>query len=129
MELEDIKRAALKQRRFEVVAGPATFALLVPTKLESTLAYTGATRGGALEGVAMLRFQRDLVLQAVVGWSGVTLGHVLGEVPEAAEALAWEPGAVALVLDANPAWEEAATVALVARMTERRAAWDTAAKN
>ena len=57
-----------------------------------------------LTSAVSLRFHRALLVLAVVGWSGVTVRHVL---PTHAtdEAFDFEPGAVEVLFDAQPEWE------------------------
>lgn len=126
MELADIRRNALAARQFSVEVAPATFTLTIPTHMESSIAYSKATIGGKFDGGAQLRFQRALILTAVSGWTGVLLRHVLNEGDEPID---FEPGAVDLLMDAQPEWESALVSELLDKMAERKAKEDTAAKN
>lgn len=128
MDLEYIRRKALAARQFECAAGPATFTLRLPTKLESSIAYAGANSAGKADSSAGLRFERALALLAVVGWSGVLVRHVLTK-HQGDEPFAFEPGAAELLFDAQPEWEGVLLQALMSRVAERQAVEDTATKN
>lgn len=128
MELDDIKRLAKAARQIGVKAGPGAFTLQVPTKLQSSIAYMEAGGGAGLRGASLLKFQRALLLLAVVGWSGVPLSAVLAD-QSAAEDLPYTPDAVELLLDAQPGWEEVLSAALMQAINARRELEDTAAKN
>jgi hypothetical protein len=128
MELADIKRNALAARMVSVEVAPATFALTLPTNMQSSIAYTQALRGGSFDSAAQIRFQRGLLLDAVTGWSGVLLRHVLLD-HQGDDALDFELGAVELLMDAKPDWESQLISALLDGVAERKAKEDTAAKN
>jgi hypothetical protein len=129
-DLEYIARKALAARQFEQVAGPVTFSMQLPTKLESSIAYAQSlVASGRRDAVANLRFQRALVLQAVVGWRGVLVQHVLPRHPDPAEVFEFEPGAAEVLLDAQPEWETELLQALLGRVAAREAAEDSAEKN
>jgi hypothetical protein len=130
MDLDDIRRNALAARQFTVQAGACSFTLQVPTRHEASVAYTRVGHhGGDPDSAAMVRWQRAILVPAVVGWSGVLLSHVLPDEPGGTEPLPWEPAAVELVLDAQPEWDDRLTRALVDHLSKRRALEDTAAKN
>jgi hypothetical protein len=129
VELDYIARKARAAREFEHAAGPAKFNLRVPTKLESSIAFAeslGERR--RRDAASSLRFERALLLLAVVGWSGVSVRDVL---PEHAgeDEFAFEPGAAELLFDAQPEWEGELMQALMQRIAQRQAVEDTAAKN
>ena len=128
MELDDIRRKAAAARQFTHEVGGASFTLRAPTKIESSVLYTRvAVVDGGSDRAAMIRWQRAMLLQAIVGWSGVMLRHVL---PDAdGSVMAFEPGAAEVLLDAQPDWEESLTAALLDHLAKRRAVEDTAAKN
>lgn len=73
------------------------------------------------------RFARLMVEHACIGWQGVTCAHVLPTEP--AEPLHWSPHAVALVLDANPEWQNRLWLDMVGRLAQRMAARESAEKN
>lgn len=127
MDLDYIRRKAQAARQFEHVVGPATFTLQVPTKLQSSIAYAQAA--GARDAATGVRFERALAVVAVVGWAGVLVRHVLPAHEAGDEAFAYEIGAAELLFDAQPEWEVAVLQAVMARVAERSAVEDTAAKN
>lgn len=134
MDLDTLKRRATAAREFQVAVGPQDalrqFTLRVPTPHEVKVAASRAGVASVLEDqAAHVLLQRALLLLAVVGWSGVTVGDVLPQAEQSTDALELESGAVELVLDANPEWEKVLGNALYERMTQRRAQKDTAAKN
>ena len=136
MELADLKRFALAAREFSLAVGdparhPACHvSLRIPTQHEVDVA---ARRSGLSaisdDQAAHVVLSRSLLLLGVVGWSGVTVGDVLPDSAEAADVLPYEPGAVELLLDAQPEWAQAMYTALIDRMVKRKEAKDTAAKN
>lgn len=128
MDLDYIRRKSIAARQFECAAGPATFTLRLPTKLESSIAYAGAHSAGRADSSAGLRFERALGVQAVVGWSGVLVRHALHS-HEGDELFEFEPGAAEVLFDAQPEWEGVILQALMTRVAERQAAEDTAEKN
>ena len=75
MELDDIRRNAIAARQFEAVVDGVTFTLRVPTKLEASIAYMEST--GSTSASSQLRWQRALLVLAIVGWSGLRIAHVL----------------------------------------------------
>lgn len=134
MDLEEIKRLALVARQFDVTVGPEDaprfISLRLPTQHEVVL----ATRRAGLHRMAddmaaHVVLQRALLVSSVIAWSRVTVGDVLPDSPAAAELLVYEPGAVELLLDAKPEWEEHLGAELLSRLAQRRAVQDTAAKN
>lgn len=131
MDLADIKRQATAAREFTLtVGGTRHITLRQPTQHELVLA---ARRAGlhnlADDAAAHVVLQRSLLLLAVVGWAGVLLADVLPTHEPAQDLLAFEPGAVALLIDAQPEWETELANALTARMSTRKTKQDTAAKN
>lgn len=130
MELDDIRRNALAARQFTLQVGGCSFTLRLPTRHEASVAYTRVGRhDGEADSAAMVRWQRAILVPAVVGWSGVLLQHVLPDEPGGTEPLPWEPAAVELVLDAQPEWDDQLTRALLDQLSKRRTVEDTAAKN
>lgn len=134
MELEDLKRHALAARQFDVTVGPEDaprfISLRLPTQHEVVL----ATRRAGLHRMAddmaaHVVLQRALLVSSVIAWSRVTVGDVLPGSEQAAELLVFESGAVELLLDAKPDWEEVLGAELLNRLAQRRAVQDTAAKN
>lgn len=128
-DLDYLRRKALAARQFDVSPEPGvSFTLRVPTKHESMVAYMEAA--GGRKAANQVRWQRQLLLLAVVGWSGVVARHVLPGIEQGGDdPLAFEPGAAELLLDAQDAWAEQLLAELVQRLDTRQAAEDTAAKN
>lgn len=128
MELEAIRRKAQAARQFEVsLPGGIVVDMRSPTKHESTVAYMEHSGGG--KAASQVRWQRALLVIAVVGWRGVQLQHLLPDATNGEEAVPFEPGAAELLLDAQPDWSDQLLAALVPRLASRQAAEDTAAKN
>jgi hypothetical protein len=125
-DLDYIRRKSVAARQFDCAVGPAVFVLRLPTKLESSIAYANAQTG--LDRAGGLRFERALAELAVVGWSGVLVGHVLAAHP-GEEPLVFEPGAAGLLFDAQPQWEAVILQALMDKVAARQLVEDTAAKN
>lgn len=131
MELDDIRRQALAAREFERAVDHATFTLRIPTRHEVTIAVRRAaakTLAGDSDPAHLLLLERMLLEAAIVRWSGLTVRDIL-PAHELAEDLPHEPGAVGLLLDAQPDWARELGMALFDRMAARRDAQDTAAKN
>lgn len=125
MELADLKRRAQASRQFDAdLGGGVVFQLRTPTKHEASIAYMESSSGN--RATTEVKWQRTLLVVAVVGWSGVKESHVLGE---GSDAIDFDKEATALLFDAQPQWEEALLAALVPKLTERQAAEDTAEKN
>ncbi len=134
MELEDLKRRALAARQFDVTVGPEDaprfISLRLPTEHELVIA---SRRAGlhrtADDAAAHFVLHRALLVSSVIAWSRVTVGDVLPGSEQADELLVYEAGAVELLLDAKPEWEEMLGDELMQRLAKRRKAKDTAAKN
>jgi len=134
MDLADLKRRALAAREFQKAVGPQEslrqFTLRVPTPHEVKVAASRAGLSAVVEDqAAHVLLQRALLVPAVVAWSGVTVGDVLADAEPGTDALELEAGAVELVLDAHPDWEQELVSELYQRMAQRREQKDTAAKN
>lgn len=126
MDAADLKRKALASRQVQLeVAKSISFTLTLPTTLESSIAYSQASKPD--DGATMPRFQRALVLLAVTGWSGVTANHVL--TGEGAEAVPFDQSLTPVLLDAKPDWEEKLTHTLLDELAKRKEVRDTAVKN
>ena len=125
MDLADLKRKAQASRQFDAdLGGGVVFQLRTPTKHEASIAYMESSSGN--RATTEVKWQRTLLVVAVVGWSGVKEAHVLGE---GGDAIDFDAGATSLLFDAQPEWEEALLAALVPKLTARQAAEDTAEKN
>jgi hypothetical protein len=129
MELDDIKRHALAARQFQVTHGEGTFTLTMPTKLQSSIAYAQAMEASArVASATSLRFNRALLLLAITTWSGVLLKSALPDIASD-EQMEFEPGAVELLLDAQPDLEKVLFEELMSRFMQRSKVLDTAEKN
>lgn len=128
MELEAIRRKAQAARQFDVsLPSGIVVNMQAPTKHESTVAYMESS--GIAKSASQVRWQRALLVLAIVGWRGVLVQHLLPGATNGNEAVAFEPGAAELLLDAQPDWGDQLLAALVPRLSARQAAEDTAAKN
>lgn len=133
MDLQTLAQRAQLARELDHTVGDITYRLRLPTRHDVLLA---AQRCGALQDggdrAAMLLLQRSVLVGAVVGWSGARVGHVLppehagadGETP-----LAWAPGAVPLLLDAQPEAAQELADLISARVQRRQQAVEADAKN
>jgi hypothetical protein len=134
MDLFDLKRLALTSREISVAVGPADalrhVTLRLPTKHETNLAaLRSGMRDAENDKAATVVLQRALLVGSVVAWSGVVAGDVLPHHPQAADPLLIEPGAVDLLLDAQPDWATTLGMALMTEMAARSVKQDTATKN
>lgn len=134
MDLADLKRYATAAREFSVPVGaadsPRHITLRLPTQHEIVLAARrSGLHGVAEDAAAHVVLQRTLLLCSMVAWSGVVVGDVLAAHAQGTDVLEWSPDAAALLLDAQPEWEQDLGSALMQRMAERKATKDTAAKN
>lgn len=128
-ELDYLRRKALAARQFDVqLAAGVVVNMRVPTRHDTVLAYADAA--GRSRAAKEASWQRQLLLSAVVGWSGVLARHVLPSIEQGGDdPLVFEPGATELLLDAQEDWAEQLLAELVQRVDKRRSAEDTAAKN
>lgn len=130
MDKHDIKRKAMAAREVtEEVAPGVHITLRLPTRQEVAVA---AARAGVHqdgnETAGLVLMQRQLLVGAVVGWSqGVKLKHLLPD--EAAEPLAFDVDLVALLLDAQPTWEDKLTECFRRERIARLARLEAAEKN
>jgi len=132
MDLADLKRLATAAREFSVAVGepPRHITLRLPTQHQLVLS---ARRSGLHnlqdDAAAHVVLQRNLLLLAMVAWSGVLVADVLPDYPQAGDVLEFAPESSELWIDAHPAWEAELGAALMQRMAERKDVQDTAAKN
>lgn len=144
MDLSDIHRQALAAREFTETIDGATFTLRLPTRLDSRIALTrvlAAHPGETNNDVLALRVERESLIQAIVGWTGVPMHWVLpgatAEPPLEAcvsdaappAQFAYSPQCVALLLDTQPDHAETLGRELFNRVRRRNGVLDTAAKN
>lgn len=137
MDLQTLQQRALAARELSHTIpsdqGDITYRLRVPTRHEVLLA---AQRSGAMQAggdrAALLVTQRAVLEAAVIGWQGARVRHVLPPDQAQSEAdtpLPWEPGAVPLLLDAQPEAAQALAELINQRMAQRAAAVEADAKN
>lgn len=135
MDLQTLQQRALAARELSHTIchdhGDITYRLRVPTRHEVLLA---AQRSGAMQvagdRAALLVTQRAVLEQAVIGWTGARVRHVLPDDQAEPDApLVWEPGAVPLLLDALPEHAQALADLINQRMAQRAAAVEADAKN
>ena len=133
MDLQTLQQRALAARELSHTIGGITYRLRVPTRHEVLLA---AQRSGAMQvagdRAALLVTQRAVLESAVIGWQGARVRHVLPADQAQGEAdapLAWEPGAVPLLLDAQPEAAQELADLINQRMAQRTAAVEADAKN
>jgi hypothetical protein len=134
MELSDLKRLFTAAREISVQVGsadaPRNITVRLPTHHELTIAtLRSGVRGVTDDLAATALLSRMLLTSSVVAWSGVLVGDVLPDLPQAAEPLVCEPSAVELLFDAKPEWSETVWSALMESLAKRRAVQDTAEKN
>lgn len=133
MELEAIRRKALAARSFTKELGGVTFSLRVPTQHESSTLYLRcSTHAGAMDPASLVRWQRAMLLQSIVGWAGAKVHHTLSDMvdtDEGGQDFHFEPGAAEVLLDAQPEWEEELLAAMLERRAARMVREEAAAKN
>lgn len=132
MDLHTLQQRALAARELTHTIGAITYRLRVPTRHEVLLA---AQRSGAMQvagdRAALLVTQRAVLESAVIGWQGARVCHVLPADQAQGEAdapLAWEAGAVPLLLDAQPEAAQELADLINQRMAQRTAAVEADAK-
>jgi len=126
IDVTAIKERARAARSVSVLSGPRVYTLLLPTAHEMEIAV--ASRGEGEAGV--VAFLRAQVERALIGWEGVTLADFDPAAGDAgAERVPFAAELVSDLLDALP--EDAVLLRdqLVARLAERRARVESAAKN
>ena len=138
MDLAEIARRQQAAREFTHAVGDCSFTLRLATAHERRCAIMALVPLPAadeeprpLAAEELEKLTRTLIERAVVGWQGVTLGHLLPEVDAAAAAdpVPWSAAAVPLLLDAQPQWERDLREAYAARNAPRQGAEEADAKN
>lgn len=139
MDLAEIARRQREAREFTHAVDGCSFTLRLATAHERRCAIMAMVQMPAtadaeprpLTAEEVEKLTRRLSEQAVVGWQGVTLRHLLPDVDPAAadEPVPWSAAAVALLLDAQPDWERALRAAYAARNAPRQQAEEADAKN
>ena len=128
MDLEKLRRESREAREFTHTVGECEFRLRIPVRHDWTLALSRVD-AEASERARLVMSQRAILESAVVGWIGVRVGTVVPDSDEATTPLAWEPGAVGVLLDARPDLEDALSDALNEATKKRRAAVEADEKN
>lgn len=131
MDLATLQQRALAAREVAHTLGDVVYRLRLPTGHEVLLAAHRTGVVGQATGAAYLVLMRSVLEQAVIGWQGLRVRHVLPADggSDADAPLPYEPGAVATVLDARPADAQALADVLAERMAQRAAALEADAKN
>lgn len=131
MDLAELKRLSLAARESTHTVGGRSFTLRVPTRHETTVAVRlNSAASGGDEAALYVIARRALLDAAVVGWAGVLVSDLLpAGAPEAESAYPHEPGAVPILLDAQPAWAAELSDKLVELLAARNTLQDSAAKN
>lgn len=93
-----------------------TILLRIPTMAESSNAWQVTMVDRVLNRVRRVRWQRAMLLRAIVGWSGVRINHVL---PGRDGELTFDPKAIPILLNAQPEWEEILIAALLEELFSR----------
>lgn len=130
MDLATLQARAQAAREFEHTIGDVTYRLRVPTRTE---VLTAAQRSGAMrtqgDAAGYLLLQRATTEIAVIGWTGLRVRHLLPQDPDGNTPLAWEEGAVPLVLDAQPDHADELGEVIGQRLKARTATIEADAKN
>jgi len=123
-----LQAQALAAREFTHGIGERSYTLRVPTRLEVRECVHARGLASGTPGAMMLPLLRHyLLLQAVVGWSGVRERDVapgLGSAP-----LPWSPAAVPLLLDGLPDDADELGRVLLQRADQRDEGIEADAKN
>lgn len=134
MDLATLQAAALAAREIEhpitLPAGDVVIKLRLPTDQDVRVAAwrTGIGRADG-DRAALLVLQRGLVEQALIGWQGVRVAHIVPNHAEASAPLPWEAGAVPLFLDAQPVAQAGLGDVLNQRLAARNELIQDEAKN
>lgn len=128
MDLAQLKARIEAARRVEHTLGAARFTLEVPPEQELRVLTARARAAGAEDSTSlMLAVTHAMLLGAVRGWEGVTVAHFLADGD--AEAVPFEAGLVAPLMDAQPEWAAALTSVLYEKIAARKARFEAAAGN
>lgn len=124
MEFASFKQQLEAARQAEVQAGGATFKVRLPSEYQRRLA---AQRNRDADGRTVeVAAVREVLVAAVIGWQGVTAEHFL---PGAGtDSVAFSPEACAELLDCRHDIANEVTVAVAAKLKERRENLEAAAK-
>lgn len=131
--LADLRRSFESQREFTLYVGPEadtprrSLTLRLPTQHEVRVASLRAGVRNMSDPAALALLERQLVIQCVVGWAGMRRSDL--QLADGAEALDFHPGAVDLLLDAQPDWFRQPAAELFERISRRDQERDAAAGN
>lgn len=124
---ESLLRAAKAAREYEHVIEGRTFKMLMPTRHEARLTHHKNGGGGEGDATVWIKTQRDLLLGAIVGWSGVTQKDLLNDGSD--NAVEFHADLVPLLLDARDLWFHELWFDLKGRYDKRDENIDEAKKN
>lgn len=129
--IADLKRATEAARETTLTVGAPgagkTITLRVPTAHEVKLAGMRSGVAAKTDVAALSVLERTLLCGAIVAWVNLVQTDVLPGAP--AEPLPCLPEACALLLDAQPEWEQALSNALFAALAARVSIKAAAEKN
>lgn len=125
MDFADLKAKLTKARELEVEADGAKFRLLLPSEHAWRVAVE--ENRGADGKVRQQRVSRALLESALLGWEGVSAGHLLAG--GGADEVKFSPEARGILLDERQDIADELTLKLVKRLNERRAELESARKN
>lgn len=125
MDAAQLAQRARERAQFTHAVGAAQFTLRVPPRHQAEVA--AAHFRGLPDDVATVRASRMLLEQAIVGWSGVLERHFDDELPEVEQP--YSAAHVALLLDAQPAIEQALRAVFIEQCARRWQQLEDARKN
>jgi len=136
MDLEYILRKERAAREYTIQVGPSdaprSIQMRLPTEHELRLAGARSRVGVLSDAEATIAVERELLCLAVVGWAGVLCSDLLAAsagTAQGVEPFAFEPGAVAPLLDANPQWSGILWNDILGRIVRRGEQREEHAKN
>lgn len=129
IDLADIRRDQVAAREFAHTVGAVAYTLRTPTAFEVDCAAGDA--GGLSRAGGMVRAQRAIIEQSIVGWQGLTVAMLLpaGHKRASDEAVPWSADAVPLLLDAQPDLVDELWPLVSARLVKRGQDIEAARKN
>lgn len=126
MDLNDLKRKVQAARQFTVEVGAGRVVTLQrPSRFDLQMAGAKAGMSGGAPG-SRLQWERLVLSGAVVGWQGITVADFGAH---EADAVAFDPEAVSMLLDAQPEWADQLSEALWMQLAKAEDVEGTAAKN
>lgn len=125
MDAKELAARVLESRRATLPVGGMSFAVVLPTDLAVRLA---ASRHRNADGVVMeVAVVRELLADAITGWEGLTVGHVLPEGGE--EPLPYSADNKQLLLESRQDIADELAVMLAEARAKRAQRLETARKN